>query len=56
MASLTKVLGTTFLFVALISGAISLSGDFATPQVSEECQNGIPLIGSPFAEICETLR
>jgi len=56
MASLTKVFGTTLVFVALISGAISLTGGFESPQVSEECQNDIPLIGSPFAEICDHLR
>lgn len=56
MASLTRVFGTTVVALTVAIAAISLSGGLDSPQVSGECQNNIPLIGSPFAQICNHLR
>ena len=56
LANLTRVFGTTAVAVTIALVAINLVGTPERPEVSEECRNGIPLIGDPFAAICNELR
>lgn len=56
MANLTRVFGTTLVAITIALVAISLIGLPERPNVAQECQSSIPLIGDSFAVICNELR